>query len=99
MQLHFSIHLIIYVFLVILASFTTLYFTRKDIKVFESSRDRDGTILLLLLFAALFYTQALFAEQMSSEMVANIIGNITGGILTACAFVYKDKDRQKGDKE
>ena len=96
MNLHVAIDLAIILLAVVISSVVTLYIAKKGIQVFESSIDRDGTILLFLLFVALFYTQALFAEKVTGEMVANLTGNITGGILTACAFVYKQRQNGKG---
>ena len=60
-------------------------------KVFESGRDRDGTILMFLLFFAFVFTLSLFAKIMTGEVISTIIGSITGSIGTAAAFTYKDK--------
>ena len=61
--------------------------------IFESGLDRDGTLLMFLLFGAFFFMIGMFQSLITGELLSNIIGNITGGILTAVAFTYKDKSK------
>ena len=91
MDLHFTIELAILFFAVLIGMLLQGFISKRNIKMFESSKDRDGTIMMFLLFISAFYTMGLFAEMVSDTMVAQIIGGIWGSIGTAAAFVYKDK--------
>ena len=89
MDLHYAIELglilLAFLFGIVIAN---IFLGRK---IFESGRDRDGTILMFLLFFAFIFTLSLFAKIMTGEVISTIIGSITGSIGTAAAFTYKDK--------
>ena len=91
MDLHFTIELSIVAFAILIGMALQSFISKRGVPMFESSNDRDGTIMMFLLFISAFYTMALFSAMISDTMVAQIIGGIWGSIGTATAFVYKDK--------
>ena len=89
MNLHYAIELGLILLAFIAGIFIANIYAGR--RIFESGRDRDGTILMFLLFFSFIFTLSLFAAIMTGEVISTIIGNITGAITTAAAFIYKDK--------
>ena len=73
------------------SAITYVMFRKERKPIFESGLDRDGTFLLFLLFALLVFVLVYFNAKITDHMIANLIGNVTGAILTACAFIFKDR--------
>lgn len=70
----------------------TLLVVRRDRKPwFESGYDRDGTLMMFILVGLLLFILVVFHSLITAHMVANLIGNVTGAILTAVAFIYKER--------
>ena len=68
-------------------------FSREQ--VFEDAQDRDGTIILILVFAAFGGLIWVFKEKVSAEVVAGLAGTLIGSISTMVqSFYRKNGDRQ-----
>ena len=64
-------------------------------QVFEDARDRDGTIILLLVFAVFAGLIWLFRASITEEVVAGLAGTLIGSISTMVqSFYRKNGDRQ-----
>lgn len=63
-------------------------------QIFEDAQDRDGTIILVLVFAAFGGLIWVFKEKVSAEVVAGLAGTLIGSISTMVQSFY----RKNGDK-
>lgn len=64
-------------------------------QIFEDAQDRDGTIILVLVFAAFGGLIWVFKEKVSAEVVAGLAGTLIGSISTMVqSFYRKNGDRQ-----
>ena len=64
-------------------------------QIFEDAQDRDGTIILVLVFAAFGGLIWVFKEKVSAEVVAGLAGSLIGSISTMVqSFYRKNGDRQ-----
>ena len=60
----------------------------KD-QVFEDASDRDGTIIMLLIFATFWGLIWLFREPLKGEVISGVIIGLVGSISMMVAFFYK----------
>ena len=66
----------------------------KD-QIFEDAQDRDGTIVLILVFAAFGGLIWLFKASITEEVIAGLAGTLIGSISTMVqSFYRKNGDRQ-----
>ena len=63
-------------------------------QIFEDAKDRDGTIILVLVFAAFAGLIWVFRESITEEVVAGLAGTLIGSISTMVQAFY----RKNGDK-
>ena len=65
----------------------------KD-RLFEDAQDRDGTIIMLLIFATFWGLMWMFRASLKGEIISGIIIGLVGSISMMVAFFYK----RNGDK-
>ena len=63
-------------------------------QIFEDARDRDGTIILVLVFAAFAGLIWVFRASITEEVVAGLAGTLIGSISTMVQSFY----RKNGDR-
>ena len=63
-------------------------------QLFEDAQDRDGTIIMLLIFATFWGLMWIFRESLKGEIISGIIIGLVGSISMMVAFFYK----RNGDK-
>ena len=64
--------------------------------IFESSRDRDGTLVMFMVAGVLIWLLWAFASQLSNEVLAGIAIGQSNAFTMIVAFHYKDKDKENG---
>ena len=64
-------------------------------QIFEDAQDRDGTIILILVFVAFGGLLWVFKASITEEVVAGLAGTLIGSISTMVqSFYRKNGDRQ-----